>query len=638
VIDIACELIPERDGGHKQCDGIRKLEEWPWSDRRKEIHALLHERGSVHLENAVANGGLRMREHSEFDDADPQDHADRRGPARGARVSGPERSKDGHPRANRGGSGSDVQQRPGVVAEKRPILNDQPDERRRHRARRHDPPPPRKTAEQHPHHDACDGTAKLCGDTPGRAPSALLGNDGNAVHRDAKLSIVARARRERGADGHREHRPCSCTRRQDDGQCVAVGHHKPVAGLSAIDRPGQQYRVGHRRPRRFDVEFQAVRPGPIEVWHLQPDAASRPVVRVLPVFIKLGRIETAVREPRARPVHPTALVNRAGIGSRRTDGHDQPEQRAGDDAGSDGDSKNAEPRSGKRPQDNGASHRPRSRLELTGPCQRLPARDIPRTTIVDGVSPLQIANRRERMAVRLADVVLQPLAWLPRRSPEVRRILLLRLERIGDLLMTIEAIDEVRRTWPHARIDLAVGSWNESIAKLISGLAGVHIVDVPWLSRGERPASWGALVRAAGGWRRLGYDMVINFEPDIRSNFLAWLSGAPVRVGYASGGGGALLTLIGDYDPTQHVSDNARTLVARAAGRVPGPRPPRTGPLLTPTPAQAARAATVLNAAASPIVEAVASRSLCSRRTSHRSGNIGDDRPDRQRIGSRDGR
>ena len=143
------------------------------------------------------------------------------------------------------------------------------------------------------------------------------------------------------------------------------------------------------------------------------------------------------------------------------------------------------------------------------------------------VRSLQIENPRERALVRVADALLAPVAWWPRRTPAARRILLLRLERIGDLLMTLEAIADVRHAWPSATIDLAVGSWNAPIAALIPGISTVHVADVPWLSRWVRPTSWGDLIRAARAWRAFGYDMVINFEPDIRSNLLAGLSGAP---------------------------------------------------------------------------------------------------------------
>ena len=205
-----------------------------------------------------------------------------------------------------------------------------------------------------------------------------------------------------------------------------------------------------------------------------------------------------------------------------------------------------------------------------------------------GVRSLQIDNPRQRALVRLADAVLTPVAWWPSRPREVHRILLLRLERIGDLLMALEAIADVRAAFPSATIDLAVGSWNAPIAALIPGITTVHVADVPWLTRGEQPTSWGTILHAASGWRARGYDLVINFEPDIRSNMLARMTGAPIRLGYASGGGGPLLTHISTYDPTTHVADNARRLVATIAP-VGGLAKTTTSRRLTPTPDQVAR-------------------------------------------------
>lgn len=214
---------------------------------------------------------------------------------------------------------------------------------------------------------------------------------------------------------------------------------------------------------------------------------------------------------------------------------------------------------------------------------------------------LQIQDPRERRLVTMADIVLTPLGWLPARTRTIRRILLLRLERIGDLLMTLDAIDDVRRRWPEAEIDLAVGSWNESIAACLAVPARVHIADVPWLSRGERPTSWRALLGAARVWRRHRYDMVVNFEPDIRSNMLAWLTRAPIRVGYASGGGGALLTRVGTYNPGRHVAENARRLIAHAAGTTDLPQA-TTHPRLTPPADRLERVASLIGSAPRPLV------------------------------------
>jgi len=182
---------------------------------------------------------------------------------------------------------------------------------------------------------------------------------------------------------------------------------------------------------------------------------------------------------------------------------------------------------------------------------------------------LQIYAPRERALVGVADVALTPLRWFPRAAAATppTRVLLLRLERIGDLLMTHGAITLARRLWPDATIDLAVGSWNAPLARLIPEVSRVDVLDVPWLAREGPGLSWPALVSHARSWRARRYDLVINFEPDIRSNFLAWQSGAIRRVGYWTGGGGAFLTDAVAYDPQTHVATNAHQLLARVDAR-----------------------------------------------------------------------
>ena len=218
---------------------------------------------------------------------------------------------------------------------------------------------------------------------------------------------------------------------------------------------------------------------------------------------------------------------------------------------------------------------------------------------------LQIYDPRERALVTIADAALAPLRWFrrrPARGAPIGRVLLLRLERIGDLLMVQRAIDDARAMWPEAWIDLAVGSWNESLARLFPGLNDVLVADAPWLARDGR-ASWSALVGRARAWQARQYDVVVNFEPDIRTNFLAWLTRAPRRVGYWTGGGGAFLTDATAYAPKSHVAENARRLVAKAAGRDAIADPARGRPVpLAPPPDAVERAAAIVAGAARPLV------------------------------------
>jgi lipopolysaccharide heptosyltransferase II len=191
---------------------------------------------------------------------------------------------------------------------------------------------------------------------------------------------------------------------------------------------------------------------------------------------------------------------------------------------------------------------------------------------------LQIYDRRERLLVGAADLALAGIAPIVRtrsrragRPPA--RILLLRLERIGDLLMTHEAIEDVRAAVPGAQIDLVVGSWNAELARRYRAVTSVETLDARWLAREGTGLGLPAMMRRARTWRRRQYDLALNFQPDIRGNLILAASGAARTAGFSSGGGGAMLDVALDYRPREHTTANARRLVAAVLDV-----PPRAAP------------------------------------------------------------
>jgi lipopolysaccharide heptosyltransferase I len=191
---------------------------------------------------------------------------------------------------------------------------------------------------------------------------------------------------------------------------------------------------------------------------------------------------------------------------------------------------------------------------------------------------LDIYEPRERWLVGGADLVLRAgtlAARRPRPGPPPRHILLMRLERIGDLLMSLGAIAAVRRLAPDATVDLVVGSWNEALARLLPAVDRVEVVDAPWLVRNGSGGGSSELARRAWSWRKRRYDLSINFEGDIRSHAMGRLAGATRRVGFGMAGGGPLLTDVVPHDPFRHVAANLLALVERAfdlrAGALPTP-------------------------------------------------------------------
>jgi ADP-heptose:LPS heptosyltransferase len=218
---------------------------------------------------------------------------------------------------------------------------------------------------------------------------------------------------------------------------------------------------------------------------------------------------------------------------------------------------------------------------------------------------LHIYDRRERALVSAADGLLSVAAAMARpfrrRRPPARpqRILLLRLERIGDLLMALPAIAEVRAFAPDAEIDLVVGRWNADLARAIASVTRVLVLDAAWLAREGGGLGLPALIASARAWRTTAYDLAINFEPDVRSNVLVAASGAAWTAGYRSGGGGALLDAALDYDTRAHTTDNAMRLVREVFHSVPRAA---TVPLLVLPPDAGANARAALSPAAGPMV------------------------------------
>lgn len=194
---------------------------------------------------------------------------------------------------------------------------------------------------------------------------------------------------------------------------------------------------------------------------------------------------------------------------------------------------------------------------------------------------LNIYDRRERLLVAIADHALAATAAVARpfrrrqpcRAP--KRILVLRLERIGDLLMTLPALADLRAFAPQAEIDVVVGSWNGDLARAIDPVTRVQCLDASWLAREVAGSGLAALTAAARRWRATGYDLAINFEPDIRGNLMLAASGAAWTAGYRSGGGGPVLDLALDFDTRAHTGDNARRLVAAIFdSTIPAEQPP----------------------------------------------------------------
>jgi ADP-heptose:LPS heptosyltransferase len=144
---------------------------------------------------------------------------------------------------------------------------------------------------------------------------------------------------------------------------------------------------------------------------------------------------------------------------------------------------------------------------------------------------------------------------------ELREILVLRLDRIGDVLMCLPALHDLRRMAPRARIRLAVGRWSEEVARGFP-VDDVLVWSAPWVGRpSEGAEGLTTLLARARALRRDRIDLALDLQGDLRASLLLWASGARRRVGYANTGGDYLLTDVVPLDETvSWVEQNRRAV------------------------------------------------------------------------------
>lgn len=112
------------------------------------------------------------------------------------------------------------------------------------------------------------------------------------------------------------------------------------------------------------------------------------------------------------------------------------------------------------------------------------------------------------------------------------RILLIRTDRIGDVLLSTPVIKAVRDAYPDAYIAMMVRPYAADIVRGNPYLDEVILYD----RDGAHKGVFGSLMFALG-LRKKGFDLAIILHPTNRSNVIPFLAGIPERVGYDKKGG-----------------------------------------------------------------------------------------------------
>jgi lipopolysaccharide heptosyltransferase II len=197
-----------------------------------------------------------------------------------------------------------------------------------------------------------------------------------------------------------------------------------------------------------------------------------------------------------------------------------------------------------------------------------------------------LERRAKTLAKRLIWLLIAAIGFLTRThplgrpkltpaNPDIRRILVVRVDLIGDVVLSLPAVRALRRAYPHAAVDMLVLKSSAGVLAAEADVSRVLTFD-PYIWRKPlemlNPATWREARALFGALRASRYDLGISISGDIAS-ILTRLSGARRRIGYA---GEAYPFLLTDrvpgarYRVHQHEVRYVQAL-ARAAGGIVAP-------------------------------------------------------------------
>lgn len=153
------------------------------------------------------------------------------------------------------------------------------------------------------------------------------------------------------------------------------------------------------------------------------------------------------------------------------------------------------------------------------------------------------------------DGVIRGLTREPISKITVKKILLIDLHLIGDIVMLTPLLMAIRNIYPSALITLVAGGWSKSILQNNPVLINNYCeYNAPWIIKNKKSNSLFTLIQKIYLLRKEQFDLSIDVRGDLRNISILKLSGASRILGYGFTGGEWMLTdRISDNGELRHI-------------------------------------------------------------------------------------
>lgn len=129
--------------------------------------------------------------------------------------------------------------------------------------------------------------------------------------------------------------------------------------------------------------------------------------------------------------------------------------------------------------------------------------------------------------------------WKRLDAAKVKRVLLLKVDHIGDVVLMTPALCALKQKFPHARVDVVLGPWAKDVLNNNPQINAIFRYHDKWQDRGYAQRSLREKARIVVQNLRVylklifrRYDVAINFRGDYNSIFLVYMTGAVQRIAH----------------------------------------------------------------------------------------------------------
>lgn len=145
------------------------------------------------------------------------------------------------------------------------------------------------------------------------------------------------------------------------------------------------------------------------------------------------------------------------------------------------------------------------------------------------------------------------------------RVLFIRLEHIGDMVLATPVFETFKKNNPHAKISVLCRELTAPIIRNNPYVDKIITYEAPWfIKRGGKNKS---IMKLSKELVSKKFDLIFEMHGDPRNNLLAFLTDA-YSIGYGCRGGGFFLNRIMPYDPKKHVIDQNLSLIKNFSRKI----------------------------------------------------------------------